>query len=92
MARKTELDYLNDKVTILEQQITNFENEKFQHELTVKDAVAQMKDAKANNQLRVDASRAKSAIAVLDRRIEVRQEELDKLNAEIEKQTGNIEE
>lgn len=95
MARKTKLEFLEDKANILEQQLTNIENEKFQHELTVEDAKIQgeqITDRRAASALSNQALAAKSSIIVCDRRIAVRESRLIAIIDEIEAESKRLSE
>lgn len=81
MTERTEVDFINEKINILQQQISNEEMAKFQHELTVDDAKESMADGLANNALKVQAKNALAAIAVCDRRLTVRKAKLAELEA-----------
>lgn len=96
MAQKSEVDYLNDQISILDQQITSFRNEKFQHELVVEDARAAIISedkagaSRANAALRAQATNAQAAILALDRRIEVREKMLAECIKKIEEASASL--
>lgn len=74
--------YLTQKIQVLEQQIQNFELERFQHSLVVTDLDPAETDTTIVNALSAQAASAKQAMAVAERRLVVRKAELTKLQAE----------